>query len=423
MRRRDRQSEILVALVVTVAMAFALAFGILLSLGDESTEDNDTATETLIATQRTATVEIAGVPDQAQTPEATEQPIEETEEVTPSEPPTEETVPSETPTEEVLLETEEALLETEEVVPSETPTEEALLETEEVVPSETPGEQALVETEAVTETPTKATQTPTNTKRPTETKTPTVTLTNTPTATPTATQTDTPTPTHTFSPTVTPSFTPTLTPTRQILFPVTFTPTIATDTPTPTLTTIALVTALVPTGTSLPPTPVCVQPTGWQVYIVQAGDTFFSLARQFEVDMDELAAANCLTDTDRIYAGQPLLVPPDVFNPADAAMQKCDTPYAQITYPLPGQGLEGFVTLRGIATGPDFRRYVIDWRPDDPTVTYRSFAEEFDNKPEESDLAVFNTDAFDPGLYWFNLFVLDSQDKLIGDCAIRVRFK
>lgn len=396
MRRRDRQSEILVALVVTVAMAFALAFGILLSLGDESTEDNDTATETLIATQRTATVEIAGVPDQAQTSEATEQPIEETEEVTPSEePPTEEAVPSETPTEEVLLETEE------------------------VIPSETPGEQALLETEAVTETPTKVTLTPTNTKRPTETKTPTATLTNTPTVT----QTDTPTPTFTFSPTVTPSFTPTLTPTRQILFPVTFTPTIATDTPTPTLTTIALVTALVPTGTSLPPTPVCVQPTGWQVYIVQAGDTFFSLARQFEVNMDELAAANCLTDTDRIYAGQPLLVPPDVFDPADAATQKCDTPYAQITYPLPGQGLEGFVTLRGIATGPDFRRYVIDWRPDDPAVTYRSFAEEFDNKPEESDLAVFNTDAFEPGLYWFNLFVLDSQDKLIGDCAIRVRFK
>lgn len=395
MRRRDRQSEIIVALVVTVMMAFALAFGILLSLGNDSDEDNDTATESVDATQRTSTVEIAGVSDQteaAETLEISEPATETTDDTTPA----------------IVVETEEVIV-TEntptvtEITPSQEPT--TAIATEELETEEA----AIAETEI-----TPATSTPSNT--PTKTATPSPTFTNTATLTNTPTRTSSPTATFTS------------TPTRQILFPITFTPTrTATHTPsasptlTPTLTTVPLITVVVPTGTA-PPTMACVQPTDWDVYIIQAGDTFFSIARTFNISREELAVANCLTNTNVIYAGQPLLVPPSVFSPTDAAVQKCDNPNVQITAPLPGQGLDGIVTLQGIATGENFRRYIIDWRPDTPTVTFKSFAEVFEAKPQPSDLATFNTDAFEPGLYWFNLFALDANDNLIGDCAIRVRF-
>lgn len=394
MRRRDRQSEIIVALVVTVMMAFALAFGILLSLGNDSDEANDTATESVDATQRTSTVEIAGVPDQtevAETHEISDTPSPEiTDDTTPE--PVEETVTEDSPT-------------ATEISPSQEPTA-AISEATQELETE---ESAIVETEI-----TPATSTPKPSDTPTATKTASPTFTNTATLTATVT----PTSTATF----------TSTPTRQILFPITFTPTrTATHTPsasptwTPTLTTVPLITVVVPTGTA-PPTMACVQPTDWDVYIIQAGDTFFSIARTFNISREELAVANCLTNTNVIYAGQPLLVPPSVFSPTDAAVQKCDNPNVQITAPLPGQGLDGIVTLQGIATGENFRRYIIDWRPDSPTVTFKSFAEVFEVKPQPSDLATFNTDAFEPGLYWFNLFVLDANDNLIGDCAIRVRF-
>ena len=44
-------------------------------------------------------------------------------------------------------------------------------------------------------------------------------------------------------------------------------------------------------------------------YIVQPGDTLFSIARRFGVDMQELAQLNGITDPSTIYVGQRLRIP------------------------------------------------------------------------------------------------------------------
>ena len=82
---------------------------------------------------------------------------------------------------------------------------------------------------------------------------------------------------------------------------------VATPTPAPTVTPTP---AATPTFTPTPtPTPTpCVLRFGWPVYVVQPGDTLFSLARLTGSTVEELKRANCLFD-ERIYAGQRLYVP------------------------------------------------------------------------------------------------------------------
>ncbi len=60
------------------------------------------------------------------------------------------------------------------------------------------------------------------------------------------------------------------------------------------------------------PTPrpyLCGPPLGWVVYIVQPGDTLYSLSRRFDVGIESIRQANCLSGYT-IYAGQALYLPP-----------------------------------------------------------------------------------------------------------------
>ncbi len=57
-----------------------------------------------------------------------------------------------------------------------------------------------------------------------------------------------------------------------------------------------------------PPYP-CGPPLGWVVYIVQPGDTLYSLSRRFNVGIEAIRRANCLPDYT-IYLGSPLYLPP-----------------------------------------------------------------------------------------------------------------
>ena len=51
-------------------------------------------------------------------------------------------------------------------------------------------------------------------------------------------------------------------------------------------------------------------------YVVQEGDTLFSIARRFGVDMEELARVNGITDPSTIYVGQRLIIPGGAATPA-----------------------------------------------------------------------------------------------------------
>jgi LysM repeat protein len=77
------------------------------------------------------------------------------------------------------------------------------------------------------------------------------------------------------------------------------TPPPPTPTRTPTLT---------PTAGSPPPTPL--------VYIVQAGDTLGKIAARYHVSVDAIAAANGITDVNRIELGQALEMPAGAVTPA-----------------------------------------------------------------------------------------------------------
>lgn len=67
---------------------------------------------------------------------------------------------------------------------------------------------------------------------------------------------------------------------------------------------------LPPSPTPAPPTATaCVRYTAWPVYTVVVGDTLGSIAQRAGTTIAQLVAANCLTDSNLIYAGQQLYVP------------------------------------------------------------------------------------------------------------------
>jgi murein DD-endopeptidase MepM/ murein hydrolase activator NlpD len=82
------------------------------------------------------------------------------------------------------------------------------------------------------------------------------------------------------------------------------------------------------------------------VYVVQAGDTLFTIATRFGVKMADIALANSIEDTNYIYVGQRLLIPTSV---PSAAEIKYPVPFAAVALsPTPvaqGQTLVVRVTL------------------------------------------------------------------------------
>jgi len=46
------------------------------------------------------------------------------------------------------------------------------------------------------------------------------------------------------------------------------------------------------------------------VYLVESGDTLFSIAQEFQVDMQALMDLNGITNPDRVEAGDELVMPP-----------------------------------------------------------------------------------------------------------------
>jgi LCP family protein required for cell wall assembly len=99
------------------------------------------------------------------------------------------------------------------------------------------------------------------------------------------------------SPTATPSPTPTPLPTTP--------PEVASPPPESTTTSAPPAEAASPTPLTPPP---CVPPADWGIYIVQEGNTLFSLAGRYGTDVDTLMWVNCL-NTYTIFVGQHLYVP------------------------------------------------------------------------------------------------------------------
>lgn len=65
------------------------------------------------------------------------------------------------------------------------------------------------------------------------------------------------------------------------------------------------------------------------VYIVQPGDTLYTLAKRFDTTVERIAKNNAISDVDRIFPGQKLVVTGEV-TPAfrTYTVQRGDTLYA-----------------------------------------------------------------------------------------------
>jgi LysM repeat protein len=83
----------------------------------------------------------------------------------------------------------------------------------------------------------------------------------------------------------------------------------ATDSPTPSSTPTLLPPSATPTITLTPEPSLTPTPEGPLTYIVEQGDTLFSIAQQFGVSMDVLIAANQLANPDNIPVGTELTIP------------------------------------------------------------------------------------------------------------------
>ncbi len=139
---------------------------------------------------------------------------------------------------------------------------------------------------------------------------------STPTPPPTATNTPAPPPTATNLPA------PPLTATS------TAEPPSATSTPVPAQ----------PTATPVPPTvdPTATATTGPVNYTVQPGDSLSGIAARYGISQDVLAAANGITDPNRIYAGQVLTIPgPDWTPPTATPVPPTATPAPPTATPEP----------------------------------------------------------------------------------------
>ena len=112
--------------------------------------------------------------------------------------------------------------------------------------------------------------------------------------------------------------------------------------PSPTFDVAAVLASKVPTPTpTLPPTPTP------HTYTVQGGDTLFSIARDLDIDVDALMAANGLTDPDKLSVGQVLTIP-EVSESMSASPASTTTPAPPTLTPPPSDSQAAQVEISSV---------------------------------------------------------------------------
>ncbi|NJL55688.1 LysM peptidoglycan-binding domain-containing protein [bacterium] len=372
--RRTMVNELLVALIVIAVLGFAVAFGVLLSSTGSDPEPTGIA-------ERTDSV---GAESNVG--------LEATPTITPRITLTPYTIPT------LLVDLSMGTLVS--ASSSETPPEIS------PVPSRTPSETPTLTVAAVTTTsPDELLATPTLTATATATVTASATATIVP-ATATASMTPSPIATSTRTP-----------------FPVETSGIL----PTPTL----LPVTDLPPGLSTPDSTVCIPPVNWVTYVVQPGDTLFSIGLAVRSSVNELRSTNCLPDVDRILVGDVLYVPRSPARPvqtsgavpAGLAPVGCAFPGVRITSPEAGQGVTGLFTVIGSASLPDFDYYKIEVRLDAATIY--NFIAQFTTPVIDGVLGQIDSSLFNPGIHWLRLTVVDRTGNVPAGatCVVPVRFE
>lgn len=182
----------------------------------------------------------------------------------------------------------------------------------------------------------------------------------------------------------------------------------------------------------------CTAPEDWSVYVVQTGNTLFSIARAVESSVNELRLVNCLEDVNTIFIGQELYVPVLPTAPVatgvpargNTAVERqpitpmgCTSPAVQITSPAAGARIRESFDVFGTATLPNFGYYKLEIRSD-RGETY-NFLSRSETPVIDGPLGRVDRSLFEVGLYWLRLVVVDNTGNIPLDttCAIPMLFE
>lgn len=232
---------------------------------------------------------------------------------------------------------------------------------------------------------------------------------------------------------------PTATPYRPPTLEATGTPPpMPSETLLPTLTPTAIPPSITPSPTPEPTATFTLTPchiaSGWVAYVVQPGDTLFTVGLRYNVTTDQLRVGNCLS-SDTLFAGQVIYVPP--LPPAPSATSQppaqalptatpplgydgiCADTRSIITSPAVGSVLSGVVQFYGTATHPDFQFYKLEIRQEGASTSadFITFVTRYEPVVNGL-LGELNTAAFSDGEYWIRLVVVDHTGNYPERCSI-----
>jgi hypothetical protein len=194
-----------------------------------------------------------------------------------------------------------------------------------------------------------------------------------------------------------------------------------------------------PTGTTTPATRItdsgCSVPADWPVYVIQPGNTLFSIARAVGSTVRELSEANCLEDVDTIFVGYELAVPRLPERPVATGIARvptrtpglaslgCTEPFAQITGPVVGQRVSGVFSVQGTAALPNLEYYKLEVRSQEAT-TY-NFYMQSETPVTDGQLGRIDSRLFGSGVFYIRLALVDNTGNIPqgGTCVVPVIFE
>jgi murein DD-endopeptidase MepM/ murein hydrolase activator NlpD len=183
----------------------------------------------------------------------------------------------------------------------------------------------------------------------------------------------------------------------------------------------------------------CAIPQGWMRYVVQPGDTMSQLSQRFNVHINALTEANCITDPNNVTAGQIVFappgsnvtpLPPGVGNittvpsvTGNYPSYDCGDPSATITNPQAGTVLRGTFAVYGTAQHPNFSFYRLQISGGGTDGSEFLTLDDIHPAPViTGQLGIINTNAFEPGDYWLRLTVVDQTGNYLPQCTLLVQF-
>ena len=177
----------------------------------------------------------------------------------------------------------------------------------------------------------------------------------------------------------------------------------------------------------------CIPRKDWQPWIVQPGDTLYSLALRANISLIALRDGNCFTYARGILEGESVLAPQQ---PAEIDFPQPDYPAigeslpaigchasASIASPAPMAEVSDIIAIIGSADAPSGGSYRLSVKPA-WAEDYEAYFIAHDAKANEK-LGLLNTEIFVAGLHYLRLETLDAQGAQIADgsCEIPLVFE